>query len=80
MPPAGWLAALLPCFAMLQRCHKPPPRPAWPLPSPEQVRATLQGQPIPRNLLNEHPAPPLLDMAFSSNLDLKVTTQSYCTR
>lgn len=45
-----------------------------------QVKASLGGQPIPRHLLGEHPTPPLMEMAFSTHLDLGVRTQSYCTR
>ncbi|KAL4428583.1 hypothetical protein ABPG77_008895 [Micractinium sp. CCAP 211/92] len=44
------------------------------------VKASLGGQPIPRHLLGEHPTPPLMEMAFSTHLDLGVRTQSYCTR
>ncbi|KAI7839724.1 hypothetical protein COHA_006528 [Chlorella ohadii] len=45
-----------------------------------QVRQTLQGQQIPRNLVNDHPNPPVLEMVFSSQPDLNIRTQSYCTR
>ncbi|EFN51690.1 hypothetical protein CHLNCDRAFT_139935 [Chlorella variabilis] len=44
------------------------------------VRNTLQGQPIPRHLLNDHPNPPVLDMAFAAQPDLAIRAQSYCTR
>ena len=36
-----------------------PPCPCAPPLPPPQVRQTLQGQQIPRNLLNEHPNPPV---------------------
>lgn len=53
-----------------------PPRPRH----APQVKASLGGQPIPRHLLGEHPTPPIMEMAFSTHLDLGVRTQSYCTR
>ncbi|KAL4434387.1 hypothetical protein ABPG75_000828 [Micractinium tetrahymenae] len=44
------------------------------------VKLSLGGQAIPRHLLGEHPTPPIMEMAFSTHLDLGVRTQSYCTR
>lgn len=45
-----------------------------------QVRNSLQGQPIPRHLLNDHSNPPTLDMAFAATPDLAIRAQSHCTR
>ena len=47
---------------------------------PRQVKASLQGLPIPRHLLKDHPAPPVLEAAFAALPELQIRTQSYCTR
>ena len=59
-----------------------PPCHAWPLRCPPrpQVRAALHGQQIPRHLLNEHPTPPVMQLAFANRYDLPVPTQSTHTR
>ncbi|PSC75810.1 polypyrimidine tract-binding-like protein 1 isoform X1 [Micractinium conductrix] len=44
------------------------------------VRAALHGQQIPRHLLNEHPTPPVMQLAFANRYDLPVPTQSTHTR
>jgi hypothetical protein len=45
-----------------------------------QVKNALQGQPVPPHLVNNHPSPPTLDLAFSASPDLPIRTQSPSTR
>lgn len=85
---ASWLLDGLLLLAAASRCKGSLPHPpsaalpaALPLrPSPLQVSSMLQGQAVPRHLLNEHPAPPTFDIQFGSVPDLAIRTNSYCTR
>ena len=68
-PPLLSMASLVRCVTIF-----PPTHPHM------QVKASLQGLPIPRHLLKDHPAPPVLEATFAAVPELQIRTQSYCTR